>query len=162
MDVNYKSVFDILDLEDGDAADLLARAQILKDSFRARYSRLHFCRQKYSEYNAEYHGICQACEKKRDFLRFILDCEELICYDCFYESMQISGEFYSYHGRTAEEMEGFMYDDEWEYLWAKENPHMILNEEDGEYYEKAEVKRVIEEVPGIMELFKVFDKQLGI
>ena len=64
-----------------------------------------------------------------------------LCYDCFYEGVQIAGEFYSLHGRAAEDMDEFMYDDEWEELWASENPHMIYDEEDGEYYDRRKPRR---------------------
>lgn len=176
--MNKKSVFDILDLEDGDASVLLAQARILKDSGWAKYKRTHFCRRKYSEYNAEHNSICPSCEKKRDFLRIVFDHDELMCYDCFFEGCQIDAEFSSYHGGPVEEVDGFMYDDEWEELWAEENPHMIYDEEDEKYYDKniprrkktkeeiaykkATVKRVMETVPEIMEAFQVFEKQLGI
>lgn len=154
-----KSVFDILDLEDGDASVLLAQAHLKKDSGDARYRRLHFCRKKHSEYNAEYEGICPFCEKKRDFLRLVFDHDKVMCYDCFYEGMQVDAEFSSYHGSPVEEMDDFIYDDEWEELWAEENPHMIYDEEDDKYYER--VFR-IQRVPGIMEVFDVFDRQLGV
>ena len=77
--------FDFIDLEDRDASILLAQAKIKKDS----------------EYNAEHNSICPSCEKKRDFLRFDVDADMLICYDCYYESMKVSGEFYSYHDTSG-------------------------------------------------------------
>ncbi len=160
--MSYGSVFDIIDLEDGDASVLLVQARVLKDSYSARYSRRHFCERKYSDFNAEYNSICQGCEKKSDFLRFVLDCEQLICYDCFYESCKLSAEFASYHGSPVEDLDEYVDDCEWEELWAEENPHMIYDEEDDEYYDrnkprrkktkeevahkKAKVKRVSKEV----------------
>ena len=134
--MSRKTLFDFIDLEDGDAAVLLAQAKVIKDSAAARYSRRHFCQKKLSEYNAEHNSICQGCNKKRDFLRIPLDCDILMCYDCFYEGCQIDAEFSSYHGSPVEEVDGFMYDDEWEELWAEENPHMIYDEEDDKYYDK--------------------------
>ena len=153
--MNYRSVFDIIDLEDGNASVLLAQARILKDSGRARYSRLNFCREKYSEYNAEYKGICQSCGEKRDFLRIPLDCDVFICYDCYHEGMKQNGEFYSYHGCRAEDLDGFIYEDEWEDLWEEENGYIKDEETDV-------IKTLVEEVPSIVELFKVFEKQLGV
>ena len=127
-----KSFFDIIDLEDGDAKTLRLRRQIEQDSRRASSQRSVFCERK----DAEHKGICQGCKKKKDFLRFILDCEMMLCYDCYYHDMQLAGEFSSYHGCRAEDMDGFLYDDDWEFLWAKENPHMEYDEEECEYYDK--------------------------
>lgn len=151
-----RSVFDILDLEDGDASVLLAQAKIKEDSGWARYGRLHFCGRKYSEYNAKYHSICPYCKEKKDFLRLVLDHDKLMCYDCFHEGMEADAELSSYHGSPVEDMEGFMYDDEWEELWEKENPHMLYDEEDDKYYDSRK------KVPEVTELSKVFEKQLGI
>jgi len=42
--------------------------------------------------------------------------------------------------RAAEDMEGFMYNDEWEELWAKEN-NMEYDEEYDEYYDKRKPRK---------------------
>jgi len=64
-------------------------------------------------------GICEGCEST-DYLRWEEN-DVYVCYDCYYESMKLSGEFYSYHGRRAEDMDGFIDIDEWFELWDKEN-----------------------------------------
>lgn len=64
-------------------------------------------------------GICEGCGGT-EYLRWDEN-EVYICYDCYYESMQLTGEHYSYHGRAAEDVPGFIDDAEWEYLWEKEN-----------------------------------------
>jgi hypothetical protein len=133
--MDKKTLFDIIDLEDGDSSVLLAQVKMKKDSSSAKYGRLYFCRRKLSEYNAKYNSICPWCKEKKDFLRLSLDHDKLMCYNCFYEGMQADAELSSYHGISVEDVEGFMYDDEWEELWEKENPHMILNEEDDKYYD---------------------------
>lgn len=60
-------------------------------------------------------GLCEGCNTL-GYNRWVDD-EAYLCYKCFYEGMQQAGEFYSIHGRRAEDMEGFMYNDEWEERW---------------------------------------------
>ena len=156
-----KSVFDFIDLEDGDASVLLYRLQIQKDSFKARRARDEVMNRIYLENK----GLCETCKSKY-FVRWV-DKEFYICYDCYHEGMKMNGEFYSYHGCRAEDIPGFIYDDEWEELWEEENPHMIYNEEDDEYYDK-NIPREVKSKQGkvedssIMEAFSVFEKQLGV
>ena len=64
-------------------------------------------------------GVCEGCGGV-EYLRWDEN-EVYICYDCYYESMQLTGEFYSYHGRAAEDIPGFIDDADWEYLWEEEN-----------------------------------------
>jgi len=64
-------------------------------------------------------GVCEGCSAT-EYLRWTED-EVYLCYDCYYEGMKQWGEFYSYHGRAAEDIPGFIDDGEWEYLWEKEN-----------------------------------------
>lgn len=64
-------------------------------------------------------GVCEGCGETSRLRWF--DNESYICYDCYYEGMKQWGELYSYHGRRAEDIPGFIYDDEWEILWEEEN-----------------------------------------
>lgn len=134
---NKKTLFDFIDLEDGDATVLWAQAQIVKDSHKARRARFAVM----NTIHIENKGECQGCGDK-NFVRWV-DNEWYLCYDCYYEGMKQSGELYSYHGRRAEDMKGFIYDDEWEELWEKEK---------GVYEE---------EVLDAIKAFDVFEKQLG-
>lgn len=62
-------------------------------------------------------GVCEGCDST-EYLRWLNgDC---ICYACYYEGMKQWGELSTYHGRRAEDMDGFVYDDEWEELWEEE------------------------------------------
>jgi hypothetical protein len=84
-------------------------------------------------------GVCEGCGGT-EYLRWDEN-EVYICYDCYYYSMQLTGDHYSYHGRSAEDVPGFMYDDEWLERWEEENPHMIYDEEEDEYYDKTRPRR---------------------
>ncbi len=93
------------------AEEYLAKKQIkqaLRDN-RAYLQRLEI----------EAKGVCEGCGGT-DHLRWVEE-ESYVCYDCYYEGMKQWGELYSYHSCRAEDMDGFIYDDEWEYLWEKEN-----------------------------------------
>ena len=64
-------------------------------------------------------GSCEGCGGA-EYLRWV-DNEVYLCYECYYEGMKQWGEFYSYHGRAAEDIPGFIDSDEWEDLWEEEN-----------------------------------------
>ncbi len=121
MSRKNKTLFDFIDFGIEVEKECLARSKVKQDSINASWDRLSFIRRK----DAENKGICQSCKEKRDFLRFVLDSDIVMCYDCFYEGMEIDGELYSYHGRAAEDMDGFMYEEDWVYYWEEENPHMV-------------------------------------
>jgi len=159
--MRYGYIFNIIDLEDGDSQALIeiekvkeARKRIKEASRQAKYKRLMFCKRK----DAEEKGICQSCEEKKEYLRFVLDYELLICYDCFYHDMQQAGEFYSYHGRRAEDMDGFLYEDEWEDLWEEENgyPGYACLEEESER------KRHVDDGLDEYDMFETLNKQLDV
>ena len=156
--MKYGYVFKIIDLEDGDSEAIKeiekvkeARKNMKEASRRLYHNRLHFCERK----DAEYKGICQACKKKRDFLRFVLDCDIVMCYDCYYENMQLSGEFHSYHGCRAEDLDGFLYEDEWEALWEEENGYPGL-----ECLEDR--KRHVDDGLDEYDMFEALNKQLDV
>jgi hypothetical protein len=106
---NNAARFKILGIET--AEEYLAKNQI-KQAMRACKAYLRYIELKDK-------GICEYCPETEQ-LRWIDD-ESYLCYACYYEGMQQWGEHYSYHGRAAEDLPGFIYDDEWEYLWEKEN-----------------------------------------
>lgn len=77
------------------------------------------CKAYHRHLEIEKTGVCEYCTGI-EYLRWVDD-ESYMCYPCYYEGMQQWGEHYSYHGRAAEDIPGFIDDGEWEYLWEKEN-----------------------------------------
>ena len=73
-------------------------------------------------------GECEGCGCKDALLRWIDDADAYLCYDCYYKGMQQWGELYSYHGRRAEDIPGFIDDGEWEYLWEEEQKEKLKKE----------------------------------
>ena len=118
----------------------LARKQVTKDSKAAYYHRLDFIQRK----EAEKKCICQSCNEKREFLRYILDYGVVICYDCYIGGLQEEAWSYPY-SRNLDDMDMYLGEGEWEECWEEEYPHMVKEEESD-----------------VLKLFKVFDKQLGI
>ena len=106
---NNRKRFKILCFET--AEEYLAKNQI-KQAMRA-------CKVHIRHMEMKDKGVCEGCGGT-EYLRWV-DNEVYLCYDCYYEGMQLTGEVYSYHGRAAEDVPGFIYDDDWEYLWEKEN-----------------------------------------
>jgi len=64
-------------------------------------------------------GVCEGCGGKEK-LRWVCNEEAYLCYDCYYKGMRQWEDLCCSHGRSAEDIPGFIYDDEWEYLWEKE------------------------------------------
>lgn len=132
-----KTLFDFIDLEDGDAAVLLARAQFLKDSYMARRARDGVM----NTIHIESKGECEGCGDK-NFIRWV-DNGVYICYDCYIHDLQ---EYQSHCVPVGniEYMDEYMGEGEWEEYWEEEFPHMVEEEESD-----------------VLELFDVFKKQLG-
>ena len=110
-----KSVFDVIDLEDGDASVLLAKIQFKKDSYQARMGRIAVM----NALHIENKGECEGCGNKI-CVRWV-DNGVYICYDCFYEDCKMQGDMGYYHSRPAEDVEEYIDECEWDDLWEKEN-----------------------------------------
>lgn len=101
--------YEILCLET--AEEYIAKKKIEEEEDRISHA-------KYKK-EIEAKGKCEYC-KAKEYLRWVDD-EFYMCYDCYYEGMKQAGEFHSYHGCRAEDMDGFIDDGEWDALWEEEN-----------------------------------------
>ena len=118
-----KNIFDIIDLFDGDSLDLIkqekekeAIKRIKSDSRRVKFNRLDFVKRK----DFKYKGICQSCKEKKEYLRYILDYDLSVCYDCYIEGLQEEAFSYPYSKRT-EDMDKYLSEGCWEDEWEEEN-----------------------------------------
>lgn len=120
-----KSLFHYIDLFDGNSQDIIeaqrikdAQEKVKSDSYKARRARDGVIQ----SISIENKGVCEGCGEK-DFIRWV-DTGNFICYDCFYEDCQITGDMGYYHSRAAEDIDEYIDRADWEYFWAKENPHL--------------------------------------
>jgi hypothetical protein len=145
-----KTIFDIIDLFDGNSQDIIeekriedARKRIEKDSRNAKWHRLSFVEKK----SVEKKGECQNCGSK-EYPRWCLDNDWLLCYNCWVEQLGYETAV-DVPSRGADQHRDYMSEMAWEGLWEEENED-ISDEE------------FAEEMSSVIPLFEVFKKQLGV
>jgi hypothetical protein len=154
-----KSIFDIIDLFDGNSLELIkrerekeTRKRIKSDSKQAKLNRLDFIERK----NAEHKGICQYCNEKKEFLRYIVDYGLSVCYNCYIEGLQEEAWSYPY-SRRVEDMDLYLSEPCWIDEWREENGVEEYEEEKTE----TEIERE-ENIKSVITLFDVFKTPLGV